>query len=365
MGKVFISYSHKDEKWKDRVVKHLGVLEKEKQLAVWHDRQIAAGDDWLPAIERAIQECDTALLLISVDFLNSRFILGREVPELLKRRVKEGIRVIPVIISDCQWTKVAWLSGIQARPENGIPLSSVSKPKAETALSALAAEVLQLTSVSSALAPLSPAEQMTRETDRTRPIIHSGYTDVGPLTLSAVLNAPSHQPRAEAYPTGFAGPHVIFDLYNQSEGDFAVYTIEAEVISHHRIDVQILQHGVGATAVKRRYLVQVRPELGRYRAVYVGRTDPDQYVKLLPRETELVDLEVTTRTEGLYTFCVHIIGTAFGRSFDVPIDFTQKPIAFFDRSKNYPVDRGHGGDYMLYSDYISEMSTYNADLSKY
>src|SRR6266498_3214508 len=131
MGKVFISYSQKDEKWKDRVVKHLGVLEKDKQLAVWHDGQIAAGDNWLPAIERAIQECDTALLLISVEFLNSRFILRREVPELLTRRVKEGIRVIPVIISDCQWAKVPWLSGIQARPK--MPLSSVSKSKAETA----------------------------------------------------------------------------------------------------------------------------------------------------------------------------------------------------------------------------------------
>ena len=45
MGKVFISYSHNDEKWKDRVLKHLGVLVKENRLTVWDDRQIAAGQD--------------------------------------------------------------------------------------------------------------------------------------------------------------------------------------------------------------------------------------------------------------------------------------------------------------------------------
>ncbi|MCK4620178.1 MAG: toll/interleukin-1 receptor domain-containing protein [Desulfobacterales bacterium] len=157
MGKVFISYSHKDRKWKDRVVKHFGVLEKEKKLAVWDDRKITGGGDWLTEIELSIKTCDVALLLISADFLNSGFILGKEVPKLLERRLKEGIRIIPVIIWDCPWTKVAWLSGIQARPTDGKPLSSFSKPKAESALAALAEEVLSL---SAALSPLSLAEQI-------------------------------------------------------------------------------------------------------------------------------------------------------------------------------------------------------------
>ena len=37
---VFISYSHKDEKWKNRLVTHLGVLEKEGLLDLWDDRKI-------------------------------------------------------------------------------------------------------------------------------------------------------------------------------------------------------------------------------------------------------------------------------------------------------------------------------------
>jgi len=145
MSKVFISYSHKDVNWKDRVVKQLSVLEREGKLEIWDDRRIAGGDDWLPEIKQAMQECDVALLLISADFLTSGFILGTEVPNLLKRGVKEGIRVIPLILWPCAWTQVTWLSGIQARPIDGSPLSSLSKNKAEAALSALVEEVLHLT----------------------------------------------------------------------------------------------------------------------------------------------------------------------------------------------------------------------------
>ena len=161
MGKVFISYSHNDQKWEQRVIKHLGVLEKEKKLTVWDDRQISGGDDWLSEIKQAIQECDVALLLISVDFLNSGFILGQEVPKLLERRANESIRVIPVILSSCQWTKVSWLSGIQARPVGGKPLSLLSRPKAEAALSALAEEVLHLSVATTSLSPPELAESIS------------------------------------------------------------------------------------------------------------------------------------------------------------------------------------------------------------
>lgn len=46
MPKVFISYSHDDEKWKDRLVSHLGVLEQQGHLTTWNDRDIIAGSDY-------------------------------------------------------------------------------------------------------------------------------------------------------------------------------------------------------------------------------------------------------------------------------------------------------------------------------
>ena len=40
---VFISYSHKDEEWKDRLVTHLGVLQQQGLLDLWDDRRIERG----------------------------------------------------------------------------------------------------------------------------------------------------------------------------------------------------------------------------------------------------------------------------------------------------------------------------------
>ena len=143
MSRVFVSYSHLDEAWKDRLVKQLSVLA-EVGLDPWDDRRIAAGDDWLPEIEQAIAECDVALLLISANFLTSPFILGKEIPRLLQRRLEDGIRVIPLILSPCQWQRIPWLSSIQGRPKDGKSLSGSSEHDVEVALSDLVGEIYDL-----------------------------------------------------------------------------------------------------------------------------------------------------------------------------------------------------------------------------
>ena len=114
------------------VVKQREVLAGEG-LQVWDDRRIAAGADWEAEIDRAIAGCDLALLLVSADFLTSRLILGQEVPPLLQRRQGQGIRVIPRILSPCAWSRIPWLSAIQARPKDGKPLSGMSRHTAEAA----------------------------------------------------------------------------------------------------------------------------------------------------------------------------------------------------------------------------------------
>ena len=154
MRQIFISYSHQDEDWKNRVVKQLGVLSR-AGLDIWHDRRIAAGDDWHPQIQQAIERCDVAVLLISADFLTSPFILDQEVPRLLQRRQEQGIRVIPLIVRPCTWQRIDWLKGIQARPQDGKPLSGMSPHDAEAALSRLADEIADLL-----LAPPSNASFM-------------------------------------------------------------------------------------------------------------------------------------------------------------------------------------------------------------
>ena len=144
MARIFISYSHRDEEWKERVDRHLGVL-KEQGIEVWEDRQIAAGDEWEREITRALEWCDIALLLISAHSLTSDYILRSEVTPLLQRRQQAGVRVIPLILSPCAWDLLPWLSPIQARPTDGKPLSGMSDHDVEQALCDLAREIHDLT----------------------------------------------------------------------------------------------------------------------------------------------------------------------------------------------------------------------------
>lgn len=138
---VFISYSHKDEAMKDRLVTHLGVLQQEGLLDLWDDRRIGAGEDWYPEIEDAMKRASVTILLVSADFLTSKFILNEEVPRLLERQDKEGLRIFPVIIRPCAWNEVKWLAKMQLRPKNGKPLSTKKKHQIETDLTSIAKEV--------------------------------------------------------------------------------------------------------------------------------------------------------------------------------------------------------------------------------
>ncbi len=138
---VFISYSHADETWKDRVVKHLKVLVPEGVLDIWHDRHIAGGDRWLAEIQAAMDRAAAAVLLISADSLGSKFILENEVPYLLERQRSHGIRIIPLIVRPCPWLSVSWLSALQCRPKDGQPLSGWTDHQVEEALTALAHEI--------------------------------------------------------------------------------------------------------------------------------------------------------------------------------------------------------------------------------
>jgi tetratricopeptide (TPR) repeat protein len=141
MKRIFISYSHEDEAWKDLVKTHLGVLEKAERLEVWDDRKIGCGDKWYPAIDEALLAADAAVLLISADFLTSDFILKEEVPRLLQRRDKKEMNIFPLIVRPCAWDSIDWLVDMQVRPYEGKPLSTLPDHQAEAHLTAFVKEI--------------------------------------------------------------------------------------------------------------------------------------------------------------------------------------------------------------------------------
>ncbi|MES2659689.1 MAG: toll/interleukin-1 receptor domain-containing protein [Verrucomicrobiota bacterium] len=68
-NRVFISYSHQDKSAVERLMVHLGPLQKQGKVDVWADTRLKAGDRWKEEIGEALKHCSIAVLLVSADFL--------------------------------------------------------------------------------------------------------------------------------------------------------------------------------------------------------------------------------------------------------------------------------------------------------
>lgn len=142
-NKIFISYSHKDENWLNKVLTNLKVLQfdQNESFDVWNDKRIKSGANWQEEIEAALDEASIAILLVSTDFLASDFIQSNELPTLLKNAELKGTKIIPVIVGHCRFTKNKNISHFQAVNDPSKPLSECSKADIERTLVKLADDV--------------------------------------------------------------------------------------------------------------------------------------------------------------------------------------------------------------------------------
>ncbi|MCP4698112.1 MAG: ROK family protein [Gammaproteobacteria bacterium] len=119
---LFISYSHQDESWRDKLETHLAILKRQGVISTWHDRKIEPGVEWAGEIDKHIESADVILLLISPDFLASTYCYEIEMKRALQRHEKKDARVIPVILRPSDW-KPTPFSKLQAVPRDGVAIS--------------------------------------------------------------------------------------------------------------------------------------------------------------------------------------------------------------------------------------------------
>ena len=100
---LFISYSHHDQGWLERLRIHLKPLENRYGLERWDDSRLQAGDLWRLEIEKALSRARVALLLVSPEFLASDFIHGIELPSLFRSAKQEGLRILWVHLRPSFW----------------------------------------------------------------------------------------------------------------------------------------------------------------------------------------------------------------------------------------------------------------------
>ncbi|HIK05890.1 MAG TPA: GUN4 domain-containing protein [Trichormus sp. M33_DOE_039] len=121
--KLFFSYSHKDETLRDELAKHLTILEWQGVISSWHDRKILPGQEWDHQINDNLNTADIILLLVSSDFLFSKYCWDVEVKRAIERHNTGEACVIPVILRSVDWAGAPF-ARLQALPKNAEPVVS-------------------------------------------------------------------------------------------------------------------------------------------------------------------------------------------------------------------------------------------------
>ena len=124
---IFVAYARADEGFRSNLDQHLTGLRHSGVVDDWSDQKILPGEDWAKAINGKLECADIVLLLVSADFLGSKYCYGIEMVRALERHELKKAQVVPIILRHCDW-KATPLGKLQALPRDGVPISRWADP---------------------------------------------------------------------------------------------------------------------------------------------------------------------------------------------------------------------------------------------
>src|SRR5579883_529681 len=145
-NKIFVSYSHKDADWLERLRLQLKpyLRQAESELDLWDDTRIRPGDQWETEIRTALGAAGVAVALVSANFLGSSFVVDNELPVIVDAARRGDLRLIWLYLSPVGYEATP-LAGFQAAHDTRRPLAAMSHVEAEQVLKDTAAKIREAT----------------------------------------------------------------------------------------------------------------------------------------------------------------------------------------------------------------------------
>jgi len=118
---LFISYSHKDDRYRDELRGALTAYERKGEINSWDDTEIVPGQKWEPEILVKLERADIIVLLLSNDFIRSDYCYVKEMTRARERDDAGECAIVPIVVRSCAFDKLE-LGEIHAILPNGKPV---------------------------------------------------------------------------------------------------------------------------------------------------------------------------------------------------------------------------------------------------
>jgi TIR domain len=125
---IFISYSSLDKSWCDRFLTVSKPLSRYASIDLWSDRRIKPGDKWKGEINKAVDRAVVAVLLVSINFLESDFVANVELPYVLAAAQTRNLKILWVRLTPCYF-EVTPLREIEAAAGMPKALNEMTDPE--------------------------------------------------------------------------------------------------------------------------------------------------------------------------------------------------------------------------------------------
>jgi hypothetical protein len=140
---IFIFYADKDnenidsnKRWLDRLLVHITPLNLQEKVSIWSVQKMAISKTWL-------QEIQVAVLLISPEFLASKYICNNEFTVIIKSVSERGAMILPVILRSCLLHKTS-LNFLHEVNILNKPLNSIAEHEQDQIFLSVAERMLEI-----------------------------------------------------------------------------------------------------------------------------------------------------------------------------------------------------------------------------